>query len=215
MNLYLLRHGETEWNKSHRFQGRIDVPLNEFGRDLARITREKWPIVPFDRVYCSPLNRAVETAQIVLEGRPEMEMIELDDRIIEFGFGDSEGADIDSAAADPNHPIYNLLHHPEKYIPPVGAESFEDLIGRASDFLHKKIFPLEAEGVQNVLIVAHGAIIRGLVCAMGLKEVKDFWAIRYLNCCLTKIAIHHGEYVMEDEARIFYEFNDHFGGWRR
>lgn len=215
MNLYLLRHGETEWNKSHRFQGRIDVPLNEFGRELACITREKWPIVPFGRVFCSPLSRAYETAQIVLEGRPEQEIIELDDRIIEFGFGGCEGSDIDEAASNPDHPIYNLLHHPEKYVPPTGAESFDELIGRASAFLEDKILPLEQEGIDNVLIVAHGAIIRGFVCAMGLKEVKDFWAVRYLNCCLTKINIHDGKFAMEDEARIFYDFNDHFGGWRR
>lgn len=215
MKLYLLRHGETEWNKCHRFQGRIDIPLNDFGRELARITRDRWPIVPFDRVFCSPLIRAAETARIVLEGRREIDIIQLDERIIEFGFGGGEGANIDEAAADPGNPLYNLLHHPELYLPAEGAESFEQMIDRARAFLEDTILPLEQQGVQNVLIVAHGAIIRGFVCAIGAKEVKDFWECRYLNCCLTTIDIQHGECRLEDEARIFYEFNDHFGGWRR
>lgn len=215
MKLFLLRHGETEWNKSHRFQGRIDIPLNEFGRELARITRDRWPKVPFDRVYCSPLWRAHETAQIVLEGRPESNRIQLDDRLVEFSFGEQEGTDIDEAAATPAHPLYNLLHHPELYVPEAGAESFEAMIARARGFLNDVVLPLEQQGVQNVLIVAHGAIIRGFVCAIGQKKVKDFWERRYLNCCLTVISITEGKCMLEDEARIFYEFNDHFGGWRR
>lgn len=214
MTLYLLRHGETEWNKCHRFQGRIDVPLNDFGRELARTTRELWPIVSFDRVYSSPLIRAYETAQIVLEGRPEAEIIQTDERIIEFGFGSCEGCNIDEAAADPAHPMYNLLHHPEQYVP-VDGESFEQMIGRAGSFLRDEILPLEKQGVKNVLIVAHGAIIRGFVCAIGQKSVADFWERRYLNCCLTTIGIEGGQCTLQDEARIFYEFNDHFGGWRR
>lgn len=215
MKLFLLRHGETEWNKCHRFQGRIDVPLNDFGRDLARVTRQRWPLVTFDKVYCSPLCRAVETAKIVLEDRPESDHIQFDERIIEFGFGISEGTDIDEAAANPENPMYNLLHHPESYVPAQGGESFQQLIGRARSFLEEEVLPLEKQGVQNVLVVAHGAIIRGFVCAIGQKEIKDFWETRYLNCCLTTIDVTDGICNMEDEARIFYEFNDHFGGWRR
>ncbi len=203
MKLFLLRHGETEWNKCHRFQGRIDVPLNDFGRDLARVTRQRWPLVTFDKVYCSPLCRAVETAKIVLEDRPESDHSQFDERIIEFGFGISEGTDIDEAAANPENPMYNLLHHPESYVPARGGESFQQLIGRARSFLEEEVLPLEKQGVQNVLVVAHGAIIRGFVCAIGQKEIKDFWETRYLNCCLTTIDVTDGI------------CNDHFGGWRR
>lgn len=215
MRLYLLRHGETEWNKCHRFQGRIDVPLNDFGRELARVTRDKWPVVQFDRVFCSPLSRAVETAEIMLEGRPELQQIQLDERIIEFGFGPSEGCDIDEAVADPSHPMYNLLNDPDHYEPLPGAESFDEMIARAEGFLRDAILPLESQGVHNVLIVAHGAIIRGFVCAIGAKKVRDFWERRYLNCCLTTIDISSGQCHLVDEARIFYQPNDHFGGWRR
>lgn len=213
MKIYMLRHGETDWNKGHRFQGRIDIPLNDYGRELAVVTRDNWPIIHYDRVYCSPLSRAVETARIVLEGRPELEEIRFDDRIIEFGFGVCEGGNIDEAGQNPEHPMYNLLHHPESYVPGEGGESFEQLVARGRAFFEDEIFPLEKQGVKNLLIVAHGALIRGLVCALGLKEVKDFWHVRYTNCCLTTIDYTDGVATMEKEAETFYDASGHFGGW--
>lgn len=215
MKLYLFRHGQTDWNKVHRFQGQIDIPLNEFGRELARVTAQRWPIVHYDRVYCSPLCRALETAHLVLEGRPELETMQIDRRIIEFGFGGNEGANIDEAGNDPQNSMYNLLHHPESYVPMEGAESFHDLVARARDFIDHEILPLESQCVENILIVAHGALIRGMVCAAGLKEVRDFWATPYYNCCLTTLDIHEGQFTLEKEAEVFYETEGLFGGWTR
>ena len=74
MKLYLLRHGETAWNNTHRFQGQIDIPLNDFGRELAEITRDAAPEIVFDRVYSSPLSRAFETAVIFMRGRMSEEI---------------------------------------------------------------------------------------------------------------------------------------------
>ena len=213
MKLYLFRHGQTDWNKAHRFQGHIDIPLNEFGRELARITARNGPIVPYDRVYCSPLIRVVETAQIILDGRPERALIQTDSRIIEFGFGASEGHIIDEAANDPQNPMYNLLHHPELYHPIDGAESFQDLVNRAGAFLRDEILPLEAKGIRNVLVVAHGALIRGIVCAVGKKEIRDFWACPYYNCSLTTLDITDGEVTLEREAEVFYDAAGSFGGF--
>lgn len=213
MRIYMLRHGETDWNKGHRFQGQIDIPLNDYGRELAVVTRDKWPIISYDRVYCSPLCRAAETARIVLEGRPELSQIRYDDRIKEFSFGVCEGQNIDEAGQNPEHPMYNLLHHPEDYVPQEGGESFEDLVGRGRSFIENEILPLEKQGVENILIVAHGALIRGLVCAFGLKEIKDFWRTRYTNCCLTTVEIQDGIATMIKEAETFYDASGHFGGW--
>jgi len=215
MKLYLFRHGQTDWNKVHRFQGRIDIPLNEFGRELARVTAQRWPIVPYDRVYCSPLNRAQETAQLILEGRPEAEQIITDERIIEFAFGENEGKSIDEAGNDPKNPMYNLLHHPESYMPAPGAESFEDLVERARRFLTDEILPLEKQGLKNILVVAHGALIRGIVCATGLKQIPNFWDCPYHNCCLTTLDITDGEFTLVSEAEVFYEAQGLFGGWTK
>lgn len=215
MKLYLFRHGQTEWNKMHRFQGRIDIPLNDYGRELARVTAQNWPIVPYDRVYCSPLIRAQETAQLVLEGREEAQRIITDARIIEFAFGENDGQDIDIAAQDPTHSMYNLLHKPESYVPTKGAESFQQLVDRAGAFLRDEILPLEQQGVQNILLVAHGAFNRAMVVATGFKTIANFWATPYHNCCLTTLAIEDGKVTLEKEAEVFYNAEGAFGGYVR
>lgn len=85
MKLYMIRHGQTEWNKEKRLQGRADIPLNAYGIQLAEETRDGLLGVRFDIAFTSPLKRAKKTAQILLEGQ-EVKLIE-DERIIEIGFG--------------------------------------------------------------------------------------------------------------------------------
>ena len=86
MKLYLIRHGETDWNRVRRLQGQADIPLNEFGRSLAQKTAAGLKDVPFDLCISSRLKRAYETAEIILDGR-EVPII-TDDRIIEMAFGE-------------------------------------------------------------------------------------------------------------------------------
>ncbi len=212
MKLYMIRHGETDWNRKKCFQGRVNVPLNENGRSLARLTREKMPIVRYDRVYCSPLVRATETAEILLKGRFPMDEIRLDDRIIEMDFGKYEGSDINKAAKDPGHPLYNMLWHPELYLPGENAESFTQLVERSNGFLHNEILPLEGK-CENILLVAHGALIRSIVVAAGKKEIKDFWGAKYMNCCQTVLDITRGVITLEREAEIFYDPSQCEPGW--
>ena len=69
MMLYIVRHGETDWNKAHKVQGRTDIPLNDYGRRLAGETAEGMKDIPIDLGFTSPLLRAKETAQIILKGR--------------------------------------------------------------------------------------------------------------------------------------------------
>lgn len=89
--IYLIRHGQTDYNRQFRLQGRSDIPLNRLGLAQARAAHEALRGVHFDAVYASPLRRAVDTACIV-SGWPE-EKIELDPRLIEIGFGIWEGSD--------------------------------------------------------------------------------------------------------------------------
>ena len=89
MLLYIVRHGETDWNKAGKVQGRTDIPLNERGRYLAEATAEGMKDVRIDFCYTSPLIRAKETAQIIL-GEREIPLVE-EKRIEEICFGKCEG----------------------------------------------------------------------------------------------------------------------------
>ena len=84
-----MRHGETDWNKKKLVQGRKDIPLNEYGRHLARETSYGMRQYQIDLAYTSPLQRAKETAEILLEGR-NIPLYE-DQRIQEISFGSYEG----------------------------------------------------------------------------------------------------------------------------
>ena len=89
MKIYMIRHGETDWNKKRKLQGQVDIPLNEFGKLLAKETAPALADVPFAVCYTSPLKRAAETARLVLGDR-EVPIVP-DKRIQEMSFGEFEG----------------------------------------------------------------------------------------------------------------------------
>ena len=103
MTVYLFRHGETDWNKEKRLQGQSDVPLNEFGRELAVKTAEALKGIRFGAAFSSPLCRAAETARILLGDR-DVPLI-LDERLREIHFGECEGVEFANAKKDPAHPL--------------------------------------------------------------------------------------------------------------
>lgn len=65
MKLYLVRHGQTNWNLEGRIQGQTNIPLNDKGRKQAQQAKEKLQNIPIDLIICSPLMRARETAEII------------------------------------------------------------------------------------------------------------------------------------------------------
>ena len=89
MKLYIVRHGETDWNKERRIQGQADIPLNGFGRHLAEETGKGLSDIAFDICISSPLSRAVETAELILGGKDTP--VAKDSRITEMAFGIWEG----------------------------------------------------------------------------------------------------------------------------
>ena len=134
MKLYIIRHGETAWNKKLLLQGQTDIPLNENGRELAQVTARALQMVPFDLCITSPLLRAKETAQIILGSRkiPFWE----DARIQEIGFGTYEGRRVRDENGMLVDPVFqNFFSHPDQFVPPGDAESLPQLLARTAAFL--------------------------------------------------------------------------------
>lgn len=178
--LYIIRHGKTEWNNRKKLQGRTDIPLNEEGRTMARKAAKEYAHIHFDICYCSPLIRAKETAQILLENR-DVPII-VDKRLSEMCFGVSEGSE--GYDRDESNPVNVLFKSPEKYIVPVeNGESLADLYGRTGQFLKEVVDPLLKEG-KDVLIVGHGAANSAIICQKTGVEIKDFWSVGIENCKL-------------------------------
>lgn len=92
-NIYVIRHGETDWNKNHRFQGQTDIKLNETGRDQAIKLRPLMQQLQIESVYSSTLSRAYETAELATQ---EIKIsIQKDDRLRETNVGAAEGLTLD------------------------------------------------------------------------------------------------------------------------
>ncbi len=181
--LYIIRHGKTDWNLAHRLQGRTDIPLNDMGREMARNAAAQYADVNFDICFCSPLVRARETAELLLDGR-DVPII-TDERLVEMSFGIYEGQA--NTFDDPDCPINVLFWHPDEYKDiPEGAESLEQLFARTGEFLEEKVMPLVEHG-KDVLIVGHGAMNSSIVCRVKKIPLKDFWSKGIENCKLMQL----------------------------
>ncbi len=181
--LYIIRHGQTDWNVRHRLQGKTDIPLNENGRRMAGEARDKYRDIRFDICFSSPLLRAYETARIVLEGRGVP--VITDERLSEMGFGIYEGMEYGPAAAD--SPVNVLFDHPEAYAAPgEGAESFADLFSRTGAFLEEVALPLHRQG-KAVLIAGHIAMNSSIICRLRNIPLERFWSAGTDNCRLERL----------------------------
>lgn len=203
MRLYMIRHGETEWNVKRRFQGRSDIPLNDEGIRLAHLTAEAMADIPLTRVYTSPLKRAYETAMII-KGERDIPVIE-EARIIEIGFGEYEGLCCAKEGYNiPDPAFMNFFDKPEAYKPPKGAESIEELRTRTAEFLNEIT---HNKGMENetILISTHGAALRGLLSNINHIEISDFWRGGvHKNCAVTIVDVNDGRISIVEEGKTFY-----------
>lgn len=204
MNLYIMRHGETYWNQEARIQGSTDIPLTEYGMELARLTREGMEKegLHFDRIYSSPLVRARQTAELVRADEPIP--IVIDDRLREMGFGKAEGIFLRDLAEKEEYREWNKCFlAPSEYVAKDGAESYAEVLGRAKDFLEHEIRPLEGT-CGNVLVVAHGALIRALLLNITGQELDHYWEIHQPNCCVNLVTLRGGVFDIAYTEKTYY-----------
>lgn len=160
MKLYVVRHGETEWNREGRLQGNHDIPLNEKGRQQAEDARSALSDCDYDLVFASPLLRASETAGIINNERGKP--VFFDERLRERNFGRLEG--MLKGTYD-----YTELWDFEKNAD-YGGESIRIFFDRVWGFLDDlKI----RQPAKTVLIVCHGGTMRAIECYFnGIRDAK-------------------------------------------
>ncbi len=207
MRLYIIRHGETPWNTQLRLQGQTDIPLNENGRALARVTAQALAGVPFDLALTSPLSRARETAEILLDGR-DVPLID-EERIREISFGTLEGVYLSrEEREDPNSQFYRFFHEPDEYVPPEEGENVRELCERTKNFLEELKSRTEWQD-KTILVSTHGAASRALLLGMTHGETKDLWAGGVpKNCSVTIAELIDGEWTIAEKDRIYYDPED-------
>jgi broad specificity phosphatase PhoE len=182
--LLLVRHGETEWNRQTRFQGQIDIPLNDNGRQQAQKAAEFLKEVPIHLAVTSPMVRPKETAEIILQYHPDVQL-ELNVELSEISHGLWEGkleAEIEQAYPGE---LERWRNTPAEVQMPEG-ENLQQVWDRATEAWNDIVTATVNES-QTCMVVAHDATNKVILChVMGLG-LEDFWKIKQGNGAVTVI----------------------------
>ena len=183
--IILARHGQTEWNKEHRFQGRTDVALTEEGKAQAEALSARLASTPLDAVFTSPLSRALWTAQEV--ARPHNLEPEILTDLTEINFGTWEGQSIPQLQAN-SRTAWSSWRADPFFNPPAGAETWERIYSR----LTRAVRAVLEEKHSTAAIISHGGIIRALLAVLCGLNPHKVWNIDVSNCSITAVELRHG-----------------------
>lgn len=171
---FLVRHGETEWNRTGRILGHSDIPLNNHGQRQVRMLARRLAGENFSVAYSSDLLRATETAQVLIEGRALA--IETDSALREFSYGAWEGLTLVEVEIQHSSIFSDQLDLGEQAFAAPEGESTPHLLRRVRRFVARIMRHQSA--ADNVLIVTHAGPIRALlVCLLDLAD-DDFWRFK-------------------------------------
>jgi broad specificity phosphatase PhoE len=193
--ILLIRHGETDWNRSKIFRGRHDVPLNNNGRAQAELVAEALQKRQIDAAYSSPLSRATETASITLASH-RTDTIE-EPALADFDYGDWTGhAETDVAQKWPES-LAQWQSEPQHAQPP-GGETLQGVYDRTFGALER----LAASHTnQTVAVFAHRVVNKLLVLGVLGLSLERFPFIIQGNCCLN-------EFERTNDGWLIHSVND-------
>jgi len=185
MNILLVRHGETSWNREGRYQGRTDVPLSPSGEAQVTALAARLAHLPIARAVSSPLSRARRTAEIILgeRGTP----LDLDAGLLEISHGAWEGllsSDVEAAHAEM---LGTWRDRPDRDVPAgPGAETLGDVDVRAWPVLERLAARLGPD--DTALVAAHDAVNRVLLCHILGLPLTRVWAFRQAPATLNVLS---------------------------
>ena len=188
--LYIVRHGETVWNKEGRIQGHTDVALSEKGMQQARRLAERLKSVPLDAAYASDLARASQTAAVIMEGRGVP--VSGASSLREYHKGAFEGMTEPELRARfpdeyPGYVSKDLDYAPD------GGESTRQVSNRMAGAI---IGIKEKHLNENVLVVGHGGSLRAAMMALLGMDMDANWRFVFGNCTLTIVDTYHDNAVL-------------------
>lgn len=166
--VFIVRHGETEWNMKRLIQGQKDSALTELGINQAKELAKELQKIKFDLVFSSDLLRAKKTAEIIVtEHNLAVETTEL---LRERAFGKLEGKPVEALRFFEN--LFAKLKHEEmfSYKSAPDIESDEELVTRLITFLREAVI---AHAGKKILIVTHGGIMRAFLIKLGITDYKN------------------------------------------
>ncbi len=180
MKLYIIRHGQTAWNKEEVFRGTRDIPLNEVGLKEAVAVGAYLESVPFDALYTSPLSRARQTAQAVAEATG---LAPLDEpNLIDLNFGDWQGISLQEVKEKYPELYATWTTRPERAAFP-GGESLNDVLTRVKSLLSRL---LKEYPEDTVALFTHRVVCKVFICHLLGLGLEHFWQIEQSTACLNR-----------------------------
>lgn len=174
---YLVRHGETSWNRSGRIQGHEDVPLSEHGIRQMMMLAKRLAGCSFSAVYASDLSRATRSAETIVEGHQAS--IQTDSALREFSYGEWEGLTLKEIEARYPKTFAQRMGSGRNAFAAPGGEDSAQVLDRVRRFYASAL--KRHDDSEDLLIVAHGGSLRALlVCLLGLPEYY-FWRFQ-IDC---------------------------------
>lgn len=206
MKIFIVRHGETNGNLRGVLQGWTDEPLNDKGRNLARITAQALSEIKFDVVISSPLSRAYETAQIMLEENKNKRVeIQIEERIKEMFFGSWEGLGLTKENFEIPSDNFNLFYtEPFSFVNSEDGESIFDVCERTGAFYKELIHNPDYQD-KTILLTTHGFALRAMLQQV-YEDKEDFWHGKVPdNCAVNIIEVEEGKSRLIGDDEIYYD----------
>ncbi len=181
--IFLIRHGETNWNKEGRFQGQINIPLNNNGKDQAKKASKYLNEINFNKAFSSSMDRPYETAKIILQNKPDIEIKKIE-KLVEISHGLWEGKLENEIKESWPELLKNWHEKPEEVIMPEG-----ECIGEVSKRSVKawEEICLTQKNKDLTLLVAHDAVNKTLICNILEIDYSNIWMIKQGNGGITII----------------------------
>ncbi|MBF7083063.1 alpha-ribazole phosphatase [Desulfallas sp. Bu1-1] len=183
--VFLVRHGETVWNKDSRIQGQTDIPLSEKGVEQARALSKRLERLNFAGIFSSNLSRARETAAII--AGPHNRPVEVIPDLQELNFGDWEGMTMEEIRKEYASLTRAWWSNPLTTRIP-GGETLAELAERSVRAIRSII---ERYPEQQVVVVAHGGTIRSIVGTVLGLDLNQYWRLRQDNASLSIIEFYN------------------------
>ena len=201
--LYIVRHGETQWNAEGRVQGHTDIELSDQGRRQAQTLARRLANVPFDAAYSSDLSRCTETARIILGESPVP--LHTTPQLREYNKGVFEGLTVhEYRRRFPD--LYRASLVNDLDFAPTGGETMRQTSARMAAFVEQ----VNGRHLDDtVLVVGHGGSLRSLLVGLLSLPLEANWRFIMGNCALTQV------YTYPDNA-VLHLYNDtsHLDGLR-
>ena len=195
MNIYLLRHGQTEENRKGSYYGNLDISLNAVGIAQGNKAKDFFKDIKLDKVYVSHKKRTLEMAKLVM-GQKEIEII-VDERINETNFGDFEGETYEEIQRLYPKECLDWEKDWKEFVPPNG-ESYIQLSKRVKSFM-EHIKKLECD---NILICSHSGVMRAVYCYIMDENIELFWKFGCKNGDISIIKYEYGNLYIDSIIHV-------------